>query len=142
MPTGVARPIVTASAGDAQPNGADRISLDDMSSPAEAAVPSLGPKHRRARRGVRLLRVAGMCALFAALLYAASTPLLTAFGEQLFHADLLQRTDVIIVLASSLDRVVEGAELYRAGYAPVVILTREGSSGGISRKPWDHYRER
>ncbi len=45
-------------------------------------------------------------------------------GAQLIHADPLQRSDAIIVLAPSLDRVMEGADLYRSGYAPVVILTR------------------
>ena len=36
----------------------------------------------------------------------------------------MQRADAIIVLAPFLDRVMEAADLYRQGYAPIVILTR------------------
>ena len=60
----------------------------------------------------------------AVVLYALSPAILRAMGAQLIHADPLQRSDAIIVLAPFLDRVMEGADLYRSGYAPVVILTR------------------
>ena len=60
----------------------------------------------------------------AAVLYAFSPTILRVIGAQLIHADPLQRSDAVIVLAPFLDRVLEGADLYRSGYAPVVILTR------------------
>ena len=59
------------------------------------------------------------------LTYAVSTPLLTSVGNQLIHADPLERADAMIVLAPWLDRIIEAAELYRSGYAPLVLLTRE-----------------
>lgn len=61
----------------------------------------------------------------AALLYAGSAPLLTAAGNQLVHEDPVERVDVIIVLAPGLDRVIEAAQLYGAGYTPQIVLTRE-----------------
>jgi uncharacterized SAM-binding protein YcdF (DUF218 family) len=64
-------------------------------------------------------------ALLTAIGYVASTPLLTAIGGQLVDEDPPQRVDAIIVLAPWLDRVLEAGELYRAGYAPLVLLTRE-----------------
>lgn len=60
------------------------------------------------------------------VLYASSGPVLRLLGEQLIHADPPERVDAIVVLAPSLDRILEAANLYRAGYAPVVVLTREG----------------
>jgi uncharacterized SAM-binding protein YcdF (DUF218 family) len=61
----------------------------------------------------------------ALLVYAFSNHILVALGNQLIHSDPLQRADAIVVLAPRYDRVVTGAELYRQGYAPVVVLTRE-----------------
>ena len=81
-------------------------------------MPSFMPRSR----SVRVLAVAG---LLAASLYVFSTPVLTFVGRRLVHADPLQRADVMIVLASAMDRVVEAADLYRAGYAPLVVLTTE-----------------
>jgi uncharacterized SAM-binding protein YcdF (DUF218 family) len=65
-------------------------------------------------------------ALLAAALmtWALSPTLLTAAGSQLIHSDPLQRADVIVVLAPFVDRVMEAADLYRQGYAPLVIVTR------------------
>ena len=59
------------------------------------------------------------------LVYLASPPLLRAIGGQLIHSDPLEHVDVVIVLAPLLDRVLEAAEVYRAGYAPLIALTRE-----------------
>ena len=64
-------------------------------------------------------------AVIATLLYAGSAPLLTAAGNQLLHEDPLERVDAMIVLAVGLDRVIEAAQLYRAGYTPLIVLTRE-----------------
>jgi len=61
----------------------------------------------------------------ALLMYALSPWLLTAAGNQLIHADPLQRADVIMVLAPLLDRIVEAATLYKQGYAPLVLIAPE-----------------
>lgn len=71
------------------------------------------------------LQAVAVVATIVALLYAASTSLMTMMGQHLVHADPLEHVDVMIVLAPALDRVIEAAELYRSGYAPVIVLTRE-----------------
>ena len=76
------------------------------------------------------MRLAAGLLAMAVVLYAFSPTLLTAVGEQLIHADTLQRADAIIVLAPFLDRVMEGADLYKQGHAPVVILTRPTRDAG------------
>ena len=58
-------------------------------------------------------------------MYAASTPILTFLGAQLIQADPLERVDAMVVLASGTDRIIEAADLYRAGYAPLVVLTTD-----------------
>jgi len=58
-------------------------------------------------------------------LYALSTTILTAIGDQLVHADALERADAIVVLAPLVERLVEAADVYKQGYAPAVVLTRE-----------------
>ena len=66
-----------------------------------------------------------MFGAIGAILYVYSTPLLTLVGEQLIHADPLERVDAMVVLASGTDRIVEAAELYSEGYAPLIILTTD-----------------
>jgi uncharacterized SAM-binding protein YcdF (DUF218 family) len=77
------------------------------------------------RRRVRWIRIAAGVIIVAVLLYAASAPLLTYLGGQLVHADPPERVDAMIVLASGIDRIIEASELYKAGYAPLVVLTRD-----------------
>lgn len=93
---------------------------DNGSSDAEAAA--IGRQRRRVVLGRRSV---GVLVVASVLLYVVSIPLLKAVGNQLVHADPLERADAMIVLAPSLDRVLEAAELYRGGYAPVILLTRE-----------------
>ncbi|MBI4265887.1 MAG: hypothetical protein HY657_16040 [Acidobacteria bacterium] len=77
------------------------------------------------RRSARVLRYAAALVGVGLVLYALSAPLLTFMGEQLIHADPPERVDALIVLAPAWDRILEAAELYHAGYAPVVLVTRE-----------------
>jgi len=82
----------------------------------------------------------------AILIYLVSPTVLTAVGGQLIHADPLERADAIIVLAPFLDRLMEGADLYRQGLAPAVILTRATRDAGeqelIDRQIIDSSEER
>lgn len=51
--------------------------------------------------------------------------LLVACGEYLISERPLQKADAILVLAGGVpERIVEAVDLYKAGYAPRVILTR------------------
>ena len=86
------------------------------------------------RRGV-LQRARGCLVTLAATLaavavlgfvvYQLRAPLLTRVGGLLYHEDTLGPADAIAVLGGGrLDRVVEAADLYAAGYAPIVLLTR------------------
>jgi uncharacterized SAM-binding protein YcdF (DUF218 family) len=57
--------------------------------------------------------------------YQLRAPLLTRIGGLLYHEDALASSDAIAVLSGDpLYRVVEAADLFLAGYAPVVVLTR------------------
>ena len=59
------------------------------------------------------------------VVYQLRTPLLTRVGELLYHEDPLEPADAIAVLGGGgLDRQVEAADLFAAGYAPIVLLTR------------------
>jgi uncharacterized SAM-binding protein YcdF (DUF218 family) len=80
---------------------------------------------RRFGRSRRLLGAAAVLGVIAAVSYAFSTPLLTFVGEQLVHTDPLEHVDAMVVLASGLDRIIEAAELYSGGYAPLVVLTKD-----------------
>jgi len=58
------------------------------------------------------------------LVAAAVAWLLVYGGRYLQHEDPLQKSDAIFVLAGTrAERVLEGFELYREGYAPVIMLS-------------------
>src|SRR5437870_7342265 len=65
----------------------------------------------------------GVAVVLAALVAVA----LLGAGRVLVVADpLLPRADAIVILAGSVpDRTLEAADLYRAGFAPRVVVTRE-----------------
>ena len=59
------------------------------------------------------------------VVYQLRAPLLTRVGGLLYHEDPLGPADAIAVLGGGgLDRTVEAADLFAAGYAPIVVLTR------------------
>lgn len=65
-------------------------------------------------------------------LYAARRPLLRAVGAFLIVADAPQPSDAIVVLSGSLpDRILEAVDLYKEGWAPRIILTREHPLPGL-----------
>ena len=64
-------------------------------------------------------------AVLGFVVYQLRVPLLTQVGGLLYHEDPLAPADAIAVLGGGrLDRVVEAADLFAAGYAPIVLLTR------------------
>ncbi len=75
------------------------------------------------RRGYRAGRWLALVAAGGVIAYALSIPVLQFGGRQLVHIDALERSEVMLVLASGLDRVIEAADLYRLGYSPLIILT-------------------
>lgn len=60
-------------------------------------------------------------------MFAARGPLLEGAARLLIEEDAPTAADVIVILAGSAvpDRVLEGATLYRAGFAPRIVLSRE-----------------
>ena len=66
----------------------------------------------------------GGLAVIVAMLWLAQAPLLEWVGDQLLHEDSMADADVIVVLSGGTPaREIEAADLYRAGYAPRVVLT-------------------
>lgn len=82
---------------------------------------------RGGRRGSRRWVIAAVIVLLlAGVAYVAHVPLLTGVGRLLVHQDQLQPSDALLVLAGGVfDREIEAAELYAAGLAPQVLMTRE-----------------
>ena len=80
-------------------------------------------------RGVLLFLV-----LLAVGLAVTWRPLLTAAGAFLIVEDPLEKADVILVLSGGRkdERVRQGAELYRQGYAPWVLLSGGEELEGIA----------
>jgi uncharacterized SAM-binding protein YcdF (DUF218 family) len=81
---------------------------------------------RPARRW-RFAKIAAVVLACAALLLAVQrVTVLTWLGSLLVVEDPLLRADAIVTLAGgNFDREIEAADLYRAGYAPRVVLTLE-----------------
>ena len=64
-------------------------------------------------------------AVLGFVVYQLRAPLLTRVGALLVHEDPLAPASAIAVLGGGvLDRILEAADLYAAGYAPIVLLTR------------------
>lgn len=85
----------------------------------------------RSKRWRGLLIAVGILAAVAASVAWQRAQLLTALGRFLVVADPLHAADAIVVLSGSIpDRVLEAVDLYQAGYAPRIVLTREGRPPG------------
>lgn len=73
-------------------------------------------------------------AVLLALAVLAAPLLLPAAGRFLIVADPPEPADAIVVLAGSYpDRILEAVELYRAGFAPRIIICREPDSAAFRR---------
>ena len=89
-----------------------------------------GPERRGLARRAREFLVALAATLAAVtvlgfVVYQLRAPLLTRVGGLLYHEDPLAPADAIAVLSGGrLDRTVEAADLFAAGYAPIVVLIR------------------
>jgi uncharacterized SAM-binding protein YcdF (DUF218 family) len=83
---------------------------------------------RSRRRSIAWIAVVVLTVVAAT--YALSPTLLTAAGSRLVYSDPLEPADAIVVLAPSMDRVMEAAELYGQGYAPLVVVTRASRDVG------------
>lgn len=81
---------------------------------------------RRARGClVSLAVLLASVAVLGFVAYQLSAPLLAYVGGLLVHEDPLAPADAIAVLGGGgLDRDLEAADLFSAGYAPIVLLTR------------------
>jgi len=78
---------------------------------------------------VRLLL---LLAALAAVLFVFRGPLLRRLGAALVVHDPEATSDAIVVLSGSLpDRILHAVDLYKAGLAPVIVLTREFELPGL-----------
>ena len=67
-----------------------------------------------------------------AVLFLARQPLLRTMGRYLVVEDPPANVDAIVVLSGSIpDRILHGVDLYKAGRAPLMFLTREPESPGL-----------
>ena len=66
------------------------------------------------------------------VVYVLRAPLLVGVGTLVHDTDPLDSTDAIVVLAGGLDRLIEAADLFRSGYAPVIVLTRPPENPAVS----------
>ena len=74
---------------------------------------------------VALAATLATVAVLGFVVYQLRAPLLTRVGALLVHEDPLAPVGAIAVLGGgALDRIIEAADLYAAGYAPIVLLTR------------------
>ena len=70
-----------------------------------------------------------VAAVIAVLLLAAMN-----LGNFLYEDDPLQHADAIVVLAATIvARPLEAADLYKRGYAPVIVVTREEPEPGVTQ---------
>ena len=99
---------------------------------------SPSPERRGVARRARgcLVALAATLATLAVLgfvVYQLRAPLLTRVGGVLYHEDPLAAADAIVVLSGgTFERVLEAADLFEAGYAPRVVLTRMPGSPVIA----------
>ena len=64
--------------------------------------------------------------VLAALMLAGAAYLFNEVGSYLVTEDSLEKSDAIFVLSGSdMSRPLDGADLYLAGYAPRIMLTRD-----------------
>jgi len=72
-----------------------------------------------------------LAVIAVSLLFAGRESLLRAGGSLLVVSDPVASADAIAVLAGSIpDRILHAVDLYRAGMAPRIFLTRGRESGG------------
>ena len=70
--------------------------------------------------------------MVAASLYGGRNAVLQALGRFLIVQETPHAADAIVVLGGSLpDRILEAVDLYKGGFAPRIILTREPPPPGI-----------
>ncbi|HEX9666328.1 MAG TPA: YdcF family protein [Thermodesulfobacteriota bacterium] len=72
--------------------------------------------------------------IIAGLIISYHNYILISLGSYLITEDPLERADAIVVLAGSVpDRVLEAVDIFKQGYAPFIILTKEEKSTGYDR---------
>lgn len=72
--------------------------------------------------------------VLGATLYVFREPVLRRLGEMLVVRDPDAPADAIVVLSGSIpDRILHGVDLYKAGMAPQIVLTREVEMPGLEQ---------
>ncbi|MGE5445942.1 MAG: YdcF family protein [Ignavibacteriales bacterium] len=79
----------------------------------------------------RLLIASLFILVIAGSIYYYRDSILISLGEYLITEYPLEKADAIAVLAGSVpDRILEGIDIYKQGYAPLIILTKEEKPPG------------
>ena len=80
----------------------------------------------RRARGCLLAVTASLVAVTVGgvVVYVLRVPLLVGVGAIVYDTDPLDSADAIVVLSGGVDRLLEAADLFRSGYAPIIVLTR------------------
>ena len=82
----------------------------------------------------RRLALLALVALVGALALLVHRPLLQAVGSALLVEDPLARADAIVVVAGgNHGREARAAEIYRHGWAPVVVVSRQAMSSDVQK---------
>lgn len=79
----------------------------------------------------RLLIASLFILAIAGSIYYYRDSILISLGEYLVTEYPLERTDAIAVLSGSVpDRILEGIDIYKERYAPIIVLTKEEKPAG------------
>jgi uncharacterized SAM-binding protein YcdF (DUF218 family) len=79
----------------------------------------------------RLLIASLFIVLVAGSIYYSRDSILIYLGEYLVTEYPLGKADAIVVLSGSIpDRILEAIDIYKQGYAPIIILTKEQKPSG------------
>jgi uncharacterized SAM-binding protein YcdF (DUF218 family) len=77
-------------------------------------------------------RKIGVLVVAVLLVWLAAGPLLRGAGTFLVADQAPRRADAIVVLSGSVpDRILEAVDLYKAGFAPSIVLCREPENAGF-----------
>jgi uncharacterized SAM-binding protein YcdF (DUF218 family) len=84
-------------------------------------------RHKLLTFGIFLIVILGVAVFYR-------NAILISLGEYLITEDPLKKSDAIVVLSGSIpDRILEAIDIYKQGYAPLIILTKQPELPGYNK---------